>query len=351
MIKKKYNCLSIFIGTLLFNAQENELKTSVNGFLDTYSSYDFNNPVDGNKPAFIYNHHRNNELNVNIAFLRTKLEYQNFYASIGLQAGTYIEKNYANENLKLLNEAYVGIYLDKDKKHNLEVGILPSYIGFETATSSSNFTFTRSLIAENSPYYFTGIKYLYLPTNHLTMGLIVSNGWQNIKKVNSKAAPSFGTKIEYKPNDKVFISWNTYTGQEPVGAELQRRFFSNIYGNIQWNKSIKSTLGFDFGTQKISENENATWYAPIFVTQFTLSDKWQTTLRIENFKDEKNVLGLSVLPFNVMDYSINIDFLPIKYFKWRTEFKLLSASEKIFIKNDNATQTNIFLTTGLSFEF
>ena len=40
----------------------------------------------------------------------------------------------------------------------IEAGVLPSYIGFETATAATNLTVSRSLLAENSPYYMTGIK-------------------------------------------------------------------------------------------------------------------------------------------------------------------------------------------------
>jgi hypothetical protein len=50
------------------------------------------------------------------------------------------------------------------KKQNLwlDAGIMPSHIGFESAVSADCWTLTRSLLAENSPYYETGIKLGYV---------------------------------------------------------------------------------------------------------------------------------------------------------------------------------------------
>ena len=40
------------------------------GYVESYYSYDFNNPSDNNRPGFIYNYNRHNEFNVNLAFLK-----------------------------------------------------------------------------------------------------------------------------------------------------------------------------------------------------------------------------------------------------------------------------------------
>lgn len=79
------------------------------------------------------------------------------------------------KKIKYVNEAYIGLNLDKANKHSIEVGILPCYIGFETATSASNLTFIRSLLAENSPYFMTGIKYSYKPSDKWSFAALVNN--------------------------------------------------------------------------------------------------------------------------------------------------------------------------------
>jgi hypothetical protein len=132
----------------------------------------------------------------------------------------------------LLNEAFVGLYLDSAKKQTIEVGILPSYIGFETAISSSNLTLTRSLLAENSPYYMTGVKYGYKPNEKWSLAFLVTNGWQRIKRTNTKIPLALGTQISCKTNEKSLFNWSSYLGKEVYNDYWGMRFFNNFYWDI-----------------------------------------------------------------------------------------------------------------------
>jgi hypothetical protein len=168
------------------------LKIDFSGFIESYYAYDFNQPSENKKIPFLYNYNRHNEFNINNALLRVKANYENVYASFALHAGTYVEDNYAAEDIKLISEAIVGVYLDDKRKYAIEMGIMPSYIGFETATSSSNLTLTRSMLAENSPYFMTGIKYQFQPNEKWTFATLLTNGWQRISKPDKEALPAFG---------------------------------------------------------------------------------------------------------------------------------------------------------------
>ena len=150
--------VALLITTSVFSQEEGKEESKVNvdfsGYLEAFYGYDFNKPTSPTRLGWIYNHSRHNEFNINIGMLRSTITYENVYANIAVQAGTYVDDNYTAESLKLFHEAYIGVYLDKDKKHVVEAGIMPSYIGFETASSFSNLTLTRSIMAESSPFYF-----------------------------------------------------------------------------------------------------------------------------------------------------------------------------------------------------
>ncbi|HQW69428.1 MAG TPA: outer membrane beta-barrel protein, partial [Flavobacterium sp.] len=206
------------------SAQDEVLKVSFSGYIDTYYSYDFNQPSLEQKLPFMYNYNRQNEFNLNIGLLRAKVDYQNAYAVLSLQSGTYVDDNYANEKMKNLNEAYVGLFLDQQKKHSVEVGILPSYIGFETAVSHTNLTLTRSLLAENSPYFMTGIKYNYKPSDKWSFSGFVTNGWQRIQKPEKDISPAFGTQISYKSSSNSVVNWSTFIGKEFNGMDYTMRY-------------------------------------------------------------------------------------------------------------------------------
>lgn len=342
---------SLGLLSFLGNAQEKDsLKIKVSGFLETYYSYDFSNPTADTKLPFMYNYNRHNEFNVNNGLIRAQLQYGNAYASIAIHAGTYVDDNYASEDIKLLSEAFVGMYLNDSKKSSIEVGIMPSYIGFESATTASNLTLTRSILAENSPYFMTGIKYKYEPNDKWSFSGLVTNGWQRINKPDKTVAPAFGTQIVYKPSEKATLNWSTFIGKEFYGAELGTRYFSNLFWDNTWNSKWCTILGFDFGIQDSSSlnDKHLYWMSPVLIAQYTINPKWQTAVRLEYYQDEDNVIVATSDAFKTSGASINFDYLPNSKVKLRTEARYFDSKEAIFFDNKS---NNFFVTTSLSFEF
>ena len=186
----RFILILILLPFSIFSQEKDSLKIKVSGFLETYYAYDFSSPTTDSKLPFMYNYNRHNEFNVNNGLIRAQLQYGNTYASIAVHAGTYVDDNYASEDIKLVSEAYVGMYLNDNKKSSIEVGIMPSYIGFESATTATNLTLTRSILAENSPYFMTGIKYNYKPSDKWSFSGLVTNGWQRINRPDKTVTPT-----------------------------------------------------------------------------------------------------------------------------------------------------------------
>ena len=342
---------SIVLLSFLGNAQEKDsLTIKVSGFLETYYAYDFSNPTTDTKLPFMYNYNRHNEFNVNNGLIRAQLQYGTAYASIAVHAGTYVDDNYASEDIKLVSEAYVGMYLNDNKKSSIEVGIMPSYIGFESATTASNLTLTRSILAENSPYFMTGVKYNFKPNDKWSFSGLVTNGWQRINKPQKDVAPALGTQIVYKPSEKSTLNWSTFIGKEFYGTELAMRYFNNLYWDNTWNSKWRTILGFDFGIQDSSSlnDKHLYWMSPVLIAQYSINTKWQTAFRVEYYQDENNVIIATSDAFKTSGASLNFDYLPNSKVKLRTEARYFDSKEAIFFDNKS---DNFFVTTSLSFEF
>lgn len=344
--------MAVLVSSMAFGQEKKELKVSFSGYLETYYAYDFNRPEENAKLPFMYNYNRHNEFNVNVGLLKAKAEYDNAYASLALHSGTYVEDNYVNETTKIISEAYVGLYLDEARKSTVELGVLPSYIGFETATSASNLTLTRSILAENSPYFMTGLKYTYKPNEKLTFSGLITNGWQRINKPDKDISPALGSQIIYKPSDKSVFNWSTFIGKELYNNEWGMRYFSNLYWDKQWNSKWRTQLGFDSGIQKDKNNSDKElfWMSPVFVAQYTLAPKWQTAFRAEYYQDKDNVIIAANDEFKTVGISLNIDYLINDKVKFRTEARYLNSEEKVFIKESSLLNDNFCITTSLSFE-
>jgi hypothetical protein len=161
-------------------------------------TFDFNNPLGNTRPGFVYSHNRTNEVNINLALLKAAYETTNTRANLALGVGTYMNANYGAEPgvLKNIYEANAGIRISK--KHNLwiDAGIFSSHLGFESAIGKDNWTVTRSIFADNSPYFETGAKISYTSASgKLFLSGLILNGWQRIQCVDGSSLPAFRASI------------------------------------------------------------------------------------------------------------------------------------------------------------
>lgn len=351
-MKILFNFVICFSCFSLYSQENNEVSITFSGYIESFYANDFQNSNTEKKLPFLYNYNRQNEFNLNIGLLRTKVAFENAYASLAFHSGTYVEDNYAIEKIKNISEAFLGLYLDKEKKKSIEAGIMPSYIGFESANSSTNLTLTRSILGENSPYFMTGVKYNYTSSTKWSFSGLLTNGWQRINKPNKKALPSFGSQIVYKPFNDASLNWSVFIGDEPLETNLRTRYFSNLYYDFKWKNKFRTITGLDFGLQKSTDGTGySNWFSPVVITQYTINSKWQTALRLEYYQDVKNVVITTSKEFKTFGTSLNFDYLPNSKMKIRTEARYFNSKEAVFLRNEMTVKSNFFGTISWSYEF
>src|SRR5690606_16131956 len=130
---------------------------------ELYYGYDFSRPDDHERPFFVYNHKRHNEVNANLLLVRGTYTDSLVRANLGLMAGTYAQYNLSAEPgwAQFIYEATIGLKLSRRRNLWLDAGIMPSHLGYESVIGADNWTLTRSLAAEGSPYYETGIRLIH----------------------------------------------------------------------------------------------------------------------------------------------------------------------------------------------
>lgn len=217
------------------------------GFVDIFYVYDFNKPDDVKRQPFFYHHNRHSEFNLNLGLLQFNLTHTKYRAVLALHTGTYVEDNYAAESgvMKIINEAKIGISLNKKNNLWLDVGIMNSHIGFESLVSIDNLTLTRSFAAENVPYFQTGVQLTFNPNDKWELSAIVCNGWQRIQKVQGNSLLSFGTQVIYSPSEQLKLNWSTFVGTDDPDSTRRIRYFNNFYGIFQLSETIALIAGFD----------------------------------------------------------------------------------------------------------
>ena len=349
---------TVILMSMQLMAQDSTGSLTISGYAEAYYQYDFNKPSDNNRPGFIYSHNRHNEFNLNLGFIKANYTAARVRANLALAAGTYMNANYAAEPgvLKNIYEANAGVKLSKNKNLWLDAGIMPSHIGFESAVSKDCWNMTRSILADNSPYFEAGAKITYTSHNGkwLVSGMAL-NGWQRITRVNGNSLMSWGTQIQYKPSDKFLLNYSTFIGTDKPDSARLSRLFHNIYGIFNVTDKFGITAGFDIGTEEKfpgSDDKN-TWYSPVLILKYAFHNKWAIAVRGEYYSDEDGVVIATgtLNGFKTTGFSLNIDYSPMKNFVVRLEARNLSSKDEIFIKPSGITNNNTFITSSIAVSF
>ena len=332
---------------------------TISGYVEAYYNHDFNQPENNTTPGFLYNHNRANEVNLNLGFIKGSYNTDRVRANLSLATGTYMNANYAAEPevLKNIYEANIGIKISKNNNLWIDAGIMPSHIGFESAIGKDNWTLTRSLVAENSPYFESGVKLGYTSKDEkLYLAAMYLNGWQRIQRVDGNSTPAFGTQITYKPSSAITLNYSTFIGNDKPDSLRQMRYYHNLYGIFQVTDKFGITAGFDFGMEQKSKGSNDfnNWFVPVLIIRYSPTTRINAAARGEYFQDKNGVIIATGAAngFKTYGVSVNVDYAILPNILWRLEARNFSSKDAVFnSRNDHSKSSNAFVTTALTFSF
>jgi hypothetical protein len=215
---------------------------------------------------------------------------------------------------------------------------------------------TRSILAENSPYYEAGVKLGYTSKSEKWyLAAMYLNGWQRIQKIDGNQTPAFGSQVTYKPSSKTTLNWSTYVGNEQPDKDRKWRYFNNFYGQFKFSEKTNLVAGFDFGAQQKSKGSSnyETWFSPVIIVQYKPIAKIQLAARAEYYEDAKGVIistGTSN-GFKTFGCSANFDYLVTENVMFRIEGRSFNSKDAVFLKNNKPTHSNYCITTSLAISF
>lgn len=339
---------------------EAEIKPlTITGYAEAYYQFDANRPLNNKRPGFVYSHNRNNEVSLNLAYIKANYSTEKLRANIAFGVGSYMNANYAAEPdvLKNIHEGNIGVKISNMHDLWIDAGIFSSHLGFESAVGKDNWTLTRSMFADNSPYFETGAKISYTsPSGKWFVSGLLLNGWQRIQRVDGNSTPAFGHQLTYKPNTKLTLNSGSFIGSDKADSIRQMRYFHNLYAIYQINEKFGITAGFDIGSEQKEKGSGDynTWYTPVLIAKYNATDKFSLTVRGEYYQDKAGVIIATATPngFKTFGYSLNADYAILPNLTWRTEIKNLHSKDDIFVKrNESYTSNSLSVTTALAIGF
>jgi hypothetical protein len=313
----------------------------IGAFVDAAYAFDVNRPATRDR-AFTTQPARHNEFNVNLAFVEATMARRRVRGRLALQAGTSVQANYAAEPRqgavsgdalsRMLQEAYAGYQLTPTLW--IDAGVFYSHIGMETWVSRDNPTYTRSFVADFSPYYSTGVRATWQVSPAVTARVDVVNGWQNISENNEDK--SLGLRVDVAANATTTVSWYGYAGNEP-GA--QRRLFNGVGVLSRLSDRAEVLAQVDVGRQHgrdsvTAASQSSGWYGATLIGRYWVRPSLALVARAERFADGDQIVVRTggPLPFRANSASIGIDVRPEARVLWRTEARGYAADATVFPK-------------------
>lgn len=268
-----------------------------------YGAYlDLNYTVNFNFPA---NHRwrprtttpRNNELSpdMGFAYVRKDIGAESRWGMELLVQGGYDTKEFAfgqdrpllagADTLRHFGRANVSYLAPVGNGLTIQAGLFDSVIGYESLYAKDNINYTRSWIADHSPYKMFGLTTRYPVRDDLSLGLFVINGYWHLANPNS--LPSYGAQAAWKPTSRFTLTQTFYYGPDQRNTDINFwRFFSESIA--EW-KGGDLTVAFDYqiGTENMTVpgSPRTFWTGVILPVRWNVTGPWSVAVRPEFFWD------------------------------------------------------------------
>ena len=338
-------------------------KRSFGGFVDTYYAWDFNRPHNFDRP-YTTQPARHAEFNVNLAYIETKWSGPRYRGRLALQWGTSVQANYAGEpklgsvsgpNVsQFLQEATVGYQVARNVW--LDGGIFFSHLGYEGWVSRDNISYTRSLVADFSPYYEAGAKITWAATPALTATFVLINGWQDISVYNTP--PAVGVRFDYVLTPKVTLTYDNFVGNAAADSEPARiRAYHDVVAQYNPTDRWQLATAYAFGSQSRStpSGGTATWWGITNFAKYRASSALSIVARAEAYSDPSQIIVITGNPacFQAWGASVGTDMNIIGPLLWRSEFRALRSTRAVWPLHTAGRYGagNAFLVTSLALTF
>lgn len=340
----------IFPFSVKAEQDSSRVQFNLSGYLETYYGFDFSQPSDHQRPDFMYSHHRHNEFALNLGLVRANVTTDRVRANLGFMLGTYAQRNLAHEApiFRNLFEANIGLLLSTSHDIWVEAGVFPSHIGFESAIGQDCWTLSRSILADNSPYYEAGGKVSYSSKNKkwYLAGLML-NGWQRMQRLPGNQTPAFGHQVTWKPTPSIVVNSSSFIGNEFPDSLSRMRYFHNFYAQWTANDVWGVILGYDIGAEQKSHDVSAysIWHAPVVMIRYRpQKGRFSCTLRGESYQDKGSVM-ISSEGASLSGGSLTVDYHVTKNMIWRQEGRLIRSKMPL------GSTTNFWLGSAMTFSF
>ncbi|MBP6410988.1 MAG: porin [Pseudarcicella sp.] len=347
-------------------AQDSKSPLSFSGYLDSYYSYNFNNPAD-NSNGGLTGTARAFDLKSNqfsLGLVQTKAQYatEKTNAVIDLTFGPNAELGQYGSKVGssvIIKQAYFD--WKATDKLTFTAGQFGTHIGYEVIDAPINYHYSLSNLFNNGPFYHVGVKANYAISDKLSImaGLV-----NNVDQLNDdNDSPGLIAQVYAKPNDKLSLylngiysneaNGNTTTGKTPDANYALLDLVMNYQATDKFLIGLNAATGSQRGEyQTVSAGDTAkSWGGAALYLKYDFKPTYSIGARIENFDNTNGVRGLG--PARVTSITLTPTFtVGNGHLLLKPEFRMDSFNKDFFTDGDGkATKSQITATWAMIYKF
>lgn len=278
---------------------------SVNGFVSTSWSYNFNRPASGTNRYRVFDFD-DDTIKVDVAELVLQKAVSKA-GDVGFRvdavAGGSIPRVTAASGLFRdpatgqaedfdLQQAFVTWIAPVGRGLRLDVGKMVTTAGYEVVEGYDGYddNATRSfLFGYAEPTTHTGLRATYAFSDMVSANLMLVNGWDNVKDNNS--GKTLGAGVTVSPSPKVALTANVLHGPERTGNDSDARALFDLVAVLKPTEAVTIGFNLDRGTEEglAVGGGSATWWGVAGYLRVGLTSSFAATLRAEYFDDADGV--------------------------------------------------------------
>jgi len=208
------------------------------------------------------------------------------------------------------------------------------------------------MVAENSPYYESGLKITWRASHSLSAQVHLINGWQNVSENNSSKAVA--ARLDYSPTSVVSLGYDVFLGNEaPDSAVAASRIWNEGIFTIVPSPRFQLRGTVDYGVQRGETSPRDSWWGYSLIGRCAVTSKLAAAIRSERYEDPAKVIVATGLPYGLRasGYSFSVDLRPAPGLLWRMEYRELASKGALFpsrmnelVERDKVVLTSAALT-------
>jgi len=326
----------------------------ITGFVDTYASYNANNPPGDTQLRNFDTKHQQ----ISFGLLEVALEQKpsaqkrlGFRADLDYGPTTDIvhaAEPGGSEIFKTFEQGYLSWLAPLGKGLQFDAGKFVTPAGAEVIEAKDNWNYSRSLLfALAIPYYHMGLRATYNVNDKVAVAGYLVNGWNNA--VDNNSGKTFAFSATVKPNAKFTIVGNFMGGPEQKDDSADKRYLWDGTVTFSATPALSLMVNYDYGKDRLG-GAPVNWQGVAAYARYQVLKSWALAPRFD-WVDDKDAFmtGTSQTLKEITITSENkIDGGLLARFEFRRDL----SDVPFFLKDDGTTVKgqNTF-TIGLVYAF